>query len=237
LLAAAVTIAAQPAAGQSRQPWRLTLAASTQQGDYGTTTQTTTESLTVALRRTLSEGDVTLTAPVLWITTQPAGGAPSTASGLSDIRITGRYFAWTSRDYQTLLNAVGEVKLPTGDSKRGLGSGAMDETFGVEWTRMLTRAHFVFADVAYTLVGDPPKVNLYDQFRLSLGGGTFFTDRLVGSVAFEERTPAAAGLADSQEVIASLVWSGPIGLQGAVNIGLSNAAPDHGMTVGMFVKF
>lgn len=236
LLVLALTSAQAAGAAPSREPWRVGLSAGVQSGDYGTETETTAYQAWVTLRRLFAWGNVHLLLPYTRVTST-TDTTRTTESGPGDVRVGGRYYAYESPDFRTALALVGEVKLPTAEAEQRLGTGETDVRIGAEGTRFVTADVYLFADPAYTIVGDPPGEALNDQWQLALGGGGFLSDRVAVSVAYERRSNVFPGTADPEEVVFAISRAGTIGLQGAVNLGLSDGAPDTGLVVGAVARF
>ncbi len=207
-----------------------------QVGDYGTATTTTALYAWLTVRRLFPWGDLHAVLPYTRLSSE-SGGATTSASGVGDVGLGARYFVYESSDYRTSLAAIGRVKLPTADEQQDLGTGETDATLGLEFTRFVTPRTYVFADLAYTRVGDPPDEPLNDQGRLTAGTGGFVSERVALSAAYERRGSPFPGTPDAEELLLALNRKGTPSVHGAVNYGLSTGAPDYGVTAGITFRF
>jgi hypothetical protein len=95
-------------------------------------------------------------------------------------------------------------------------------------------------DAGYTVIGDPPGLDYNNNWWYELGFGRDFAEGMVNVSAF-----LAAGrtivtdLPDARDVVlvGSLKGSGGWRFQVAGQFGLSDGAPDHGITVSASRRF
>ena len=126
--------------------WQTGLSFSYLTGDYGEDENTDIYYGTVNVKRYLEKGDVTLTVPYLDISSdgvtfvggqvEPISGGDS-GSGLGDIILKGRYYAFEQDGPMPFIDLVGSIKFPTADEDEGLGTGKADFTWMVEVARRL----------------------------------------------------------------------------------------------------
>lgn len=175
---AIVLVAATPGWAQ-REHFQLKFGAGYDRGDFGTSETTQTAYAPVTLRYLGERFDVGVTGSFVYldspedvtivdgrptITGQPTGR--DQVAGIGDTIIRARYFlldepgpgSW----YGGLAPFV-KLKLPTGDEDRGLGTGEYDVGLGLEFDKQFADIFFIFGDVSYTFMGDPPDQNFRDR--------------------------------------------------------------------------
>src|SRR5262245_57638833 len=155
------------------------------QGTYGT--GHTTQILEVPFRADWSATDrldLSLTIPYLWVrgrgdTTIVNGrpvrvvgrrpGQETTEDGLADILGEIDYTLLEDKGFVPDLTPFLEIKFPTADSSRGLGTGEFDEKIGFYITKKLAEQWTAHLDPSYTFVGSPPRTHLRNVFDWSVG--------------------------------------------------------------------
>jgi hypothetical protein len=121
-----------------------------------------------------------------------------------------------------------------------LGTGRTDEGFGIEVSRSLGAGFLAMADGGYTIIGDPSDFNYNDNWWYELGLGRDFADGLYNVSAFyAEDRALVPGLANAQELLAAVSFRATQGWRFQVSgqYGLSDGAPDHGITLGASRRF
>ena len=110
---------------------------------------------------------------------------------------------------------------------------------GMELTQRLPSNFVAFADTGYTIIGRVQGVGLRNQWYYDLGLGYYFTKILLGSVYYEEWRAVVEGLQNPQDLLFALNWTVTDAwrLNSALQIGLSDGAPDYGITFGASVRF
>lgn len=172
-------------------------------------------------------------------TTTRAAGQKVTTTGLGDIILRGRYYVVEEKDVLPLIAVTGRVKIPTADEQQGLGTGALDYGFGVEMSKLLGEKWIAFLDGGYNMIGDPDGLDLRNQHWYDVGAGYYLTKDLLASVYFEEYRSLVAGLVNIRDVFfavnytASTAWR----FNGGVTVGVSNGAPDYGISLGAGYRF
>jgi hypothetical protein len=195
----------------------------------GTTGRTTNTSTTV---RTTSD-----------LNLRPGTGAlldKVTVCGMGDIVVRGRYFLLDERAFLPTIAVRAHVKTPTASAERGLGTGKSDEGVGLEISRTLPGGLMTMVDGGYTVIGKPAGVDFNNNWWYDIGLGQSLANGAVNfSVFFEEYRAIVPGLANAQEVLAALTVKGASGwrLQVTGQLGLSDGAPDHGITFGASRRF
>lgn len=165
--------------------------------------------------------------------------SPTSDSGIGDIIFKARYYLLDERGPLPTVALFSRTKFPTADSERGLGTGEFDQGFGVETSKMLTDRWIGFADLGYTFIGDPPGLDLRNQWNYALGAGYYFTKTFLGSLFYEERTALVSGLANPRDLLFAANWtpSPRVRFQSSFEVGLSSGAPNYGLTGGLAVRF
>lgn len=165
--------------------------------------------------------------------------ARTTESGLGDTIVRGRYYILDGNQVVPTIALIGRVKIPTADSAKGLGTGRFDETFGMELTQRLPSNFMLFADAGYTFIGHVQGAGFRNQWYYNLGVGYYFSKSLMGSLYYEEWRSVVQGFQNPQILLGALNWSATnaISLTSALQVGLSDGAPNYGLTVGAYVRF
>ncbi|HLY08464.1 MAG TPA: transporter [Planctomycetota bacterium] len=125
---------------------------------------------------------------------------PKTVGGLGDILVDAGYYVIDTQDEHPYLLLDGEIKIPTADDERALGTGSADETI-----RATTGATFfnhlkVTADLAYQFIGQPEDIlssvtDYHNTINVGGGVGYKFTSantlwaKFDGSTAIVSHTP------------------------------------------------
>lgn len=169
----------------------------------------------------------------------PVSPFPSQACGTGDIVVRGRYYVVDEHGWAPTIALRGHVKAPTASAERGLGTGRPDEGVGVEVSRAFAGT-FVMADVGYTVIGDPTGFDYDDNWWYDVGVGQDLARGVVNlSVFFEEYSSIVPGLPTARDILAAVMIRGAGGwrLQVSGQFGLSDGAPDHGLSVGLSRRF
>ncbi len=163
----------------------------------------------------------------------------TTQSGIGDMLLQGRYYVLDETGLLPTVALIARVKFPTADASRGLGTGEFDEKFGVQLSKSLTDRWISFADLGYTFIGSPPGISLKNQWNYDIGLGYYLTPNLLGSVYYEYWTAVVPGLQDPQDLYFDLSYklTQMFRLNAGFLVGLSDGAPDYGVTGGLAVRF
>ena len=156
----------------AEQPrFRVKLAVTYEQGDFGTAETTRTLFAPLTLQYLGDQFDLGVTVPFIAQETGPGvvavEGAPQpcsssgrgndcpdddvaaakqTAAGLGDIVVKGRYYLIDDRGALPAVSPFAKVKFPTADDQKGLGTGELDWGFGVELEKRVG-SFILFGDV------------------------------------------------------------------------------------------
>ena len=163
----------------------------------------------------------------------------STDCGIGDLILRGRYYLVDEREWIPTIAVTGRIKMPTADANRGLGTGEFDESAGLEVNKKLFGQWWGFMDFGYTLIGDPSDVNLRNQWYYDLGVGHDLTKNLLLSMYYEEYRALIAGLSNPRDLLFALNYkaSDLLRFNAATLVGLSDGAPDYGLTGGISWRF
>jgi hypothetical protein len=238
-------------------------------GDYGTGSTTTMTALPISIRRLFDDGDITLVVmPYLSITSDCSvtliGSIPNrtdgtcattsdprnprkppkvrpartTERGLGDTILRGRYYLLDDRGLLPTVAVTAKIKIPTANRAQGLGTGEFDEGLGFELSKKLGE-WIGFADVGYTNLGDPPGLDLHNQWNYDLGVGYYFSKELMASLFYEEWTAVIPELQNPRDLLlaANYVATQAFRLNASVARGLSDGAPNWAFTAGVAIRF
>jgi hypothetical protein len=166
-------------------------------------------------------------------------GQKVTNSGLGDIILRGRYYAVEEKEYVPLIALTTRIKIPTASESKGLGTGALDHGYGVELSKMLGDKWITFLDGGYNFIGDPEGRELQNQYWFDVGGGHYLTKSFLVSVYYEEYRSLVSDRVNIRDFFfafnykASDAWR----FNGGVTAGVSNSAPDYGVSLGTSYRF
>ncbi len=175
----------------------------------------------------LRPGTTTLTSPV-------------TTCGTGDIVVRGRYYVVDERGWMPTIAVRGHVKAPTASAERGLGTGRPDEGVAIEVSRTIAGGAMAMVDGGYTVIGKPEGVEFNNNWWYAVGiGQDLGKGALNLSAFFEESRSIVPGLANARDVLAAVSLKGAAGwrVQVTGQFGLSDGAPDHGVTFGASRRF
>lgn len=171
-------------------------------------------------------------------TSAPAQEA--TGCGMGDIIVRGRYYILNENSILPDVAIRGHVKLPTASAERGLGTGRPDEGIAVEGTRTFATGTLVMVDGGYTFIGKPAGVDYTNSWWYDVGIGQDLARGVVNlSLFFEEYGAIVPGYENARQLLGVVSLKGTNGwrVQVAGELGLSDGAPDHGITFGASRRF
>jgi len=170
-----------------------------------------------------------------------ASAAPATtACGLGDIIVRGRYYVVDERGWLPTIAVRAHVKAPTASEEKGLGTGRPDEGVGIEVSRTIGRGLMAMVDGGYTKIGDQAPFDFTNTSWYDVGlAQDLAHERVNLSVFFEEYRALVQGLENSRTLIAALSVKSASGwrVQVSGDFGMSDGAPDHGFTFGASRRF
>jgi len=239
--------------------WQLSSSITYESGTFGTGTRTDIVYIPFTLKRLFNQGDLGLTLPFVILKTtgettlvdgkpqrirtgRQTSLAPTgtvTKGGVGDMILKGRYYAVDEHGLLPTIALVAKIKFPTADESQGLGTGEFDEGVGVEISRTFLTDFIAYFDISYTIIGSPAGTDLRNQTVYDIGLGYKFTQQLLGSIFYEERTALIAGQPNPRSLLftADYKVTQTFRLNAMVEAGLSNGSPDYGLTAGASVRF
>lgn len=242
--------------------WRIGASLTYQSGDYGTGSRTTLWSAPLTVRRFFSDGDLTVTIPYLHLhsagsvtvvngipiqisntkTTRQRQQLPptiTTADGLGDITVQGRFYLVDEHAGIPTISLTAKLKTPTANPDLGLGTGEFDENVGIEVMKKLGEDFIAFFDGSYTFIGKQPGLNLLNQWFYDVGLGYRVSQKLMISAYYQEFYKLVATQVNPRELLFSASYKATpaLRLNASTTAGLSNGAPQYGITGGISVQF
>jgi len=162
-----------------------------------------------------------------------------TEDGLGDILVKGRYYVLEETDTLPLVGITGNIKLPTADEHKGLGTGELDAGFGFEFSKNFSDSWQAYFDIGYTFLGDPPGTDLRNQWFFDIGAGYYLAPELLVSAYYEESRALVAGEDNPRDLFLALNYdfSSEIEFTAGLLLGLSDGASDYGFTGGIRFRF
>jgi hypothetical protein len=163
----------------------------------------------------------------------------TTDSGLGDVILRGRYYLIEERGIVPLVALTGRIKFPTADADHGLGTGEFDEGVGAELTKSLGERWLAYLDGGYNWIGDAPGTNFNNQWWYDVGVGHDLTDYLHLSLFYEEYRALVDRVNNARDLLMAADYTAGSGvhLTGSLLVGLSNGAPDYGVSGGIRFYF
>jgi hypothetical protein len=165
-------------------------------------------------------------------------GAPSGSQrncGMGDVVVRGRYFVLDEHGWAPTIALRAHVKAPTASAERELGTGKPDEGVGMEVSRTTPGGTTLMLDGGYTFIGKPAGALYNNNWWYDVGVGQDLVKGVLNlSVFFEEDRSIVPGFANARDVLAAVTVKHGRGwrVQVSGQLGLSDGAPDHGVTFG-----
>ena len=163
----------------------------------------------------------------------------SSASGLGDVILRGRYYLVEETSTMPLIALTARIKMPTADADAGLGTGQFDEGLGVEFSKKLSERWTGFLDGGYTFIGDPEGVEFRNQWWYDIGSGYEVNKNWNLSLYYEEYRAVVTSVNNARDLLFSALFKPTSALRctGSFLVGLSNGAPNYGLTAGLSYRF
>ncbi len=230
------------------------------QGRYGTRRTTEILSVPFKLRWSVTDRlDLSVTVPYVWehgpnifatvgrvnrapqrvnARRRPLRARVTTEDGLGDVLLDGSYVLLEAGDALPEVSGFADIKFPTADANKGLGTGEFDETIGLDVVKTFAR-WTTSLDASYTFVGSPPRIPLRNSFGWSAGLGYDATSSFRLSSYLEGATATAQHLRDPLDVRVVAEWKpgARVKLKAGVLKGLSSGSPSFGLLAGLEVGF
>lgn len=153
--------------------------------------------ITATYARIEQAGNVTLTADGPAILGAGGAGRPpwqssppgADADGTGDIFITEELLlSRGGKGRRPFLALVFDLKIPTADEKKGLGTGERDWGVGLSYVQPVSKSWQILGEAGYRFMGDPEGVDFEDRRRLAAGIAAF-AGRVQWRLIAEEITP------------------------------------------------
>ena len=160
------------------------------------------------------------------------------ASGIGDTTFSLSYRFVDESDSLPEMSVHGDVKLPTADEDKGLGTGETDYCLGIELIKEIG-AWTVDVGMDYNILGDPDGYDLdnyvaaYGDLSTGLGPGLTTIFKLYGAQAPSEESDAE--LTVGLECDYAIEHLGSV--YAGVDAGLSDGSPDFSLSVGYSMSF
>ena len=192
----------------------------------------------VGTRTSGSQGNGTGTGQGKKVAETPQDTA-SSSSGLGDVVLRGRYYLVEETSTVPLIALTARVKIPTASADAGLGTGEFDEGLGAELTKKLSARWRGFLDGGYTIIGDPEGVNFRNRWWYDIGAGYDVNQDLNVSLYYEEYRAVVDTVNNARDLFFSGLFKPTSALRcsGGFLVGLSNGAPNYGLTAGLSYRF
>jgi len=171
----------------------------------------------------------------------PEGGTESdtveSEGGLGDIVLDGTYYAaypGELADWAPGIDLSGNIKFPTADEDKGLGTGEFDVGLEIGLYRWLSSAVIVFGDWKYIFIGEPEGRDFDNQIIYDIGFGYKISEKWLHSFLIEGRTAVSENGKDSVSAIYALSCDIRENLDcfASLEAGLSEGAPDYSVSIG-----
>jgi hypothetical protein len=163
----------------------------------------------------------------------------SSSSGLGDVILRGRYYLVEETSTIPLIALTARVKMPTASADDGLGTGKFDEGFGMESSKKLSERWRGFVDGGYTFIGDPDGVNFRNRWWYDIGAGYDVNQKWNLSLYYEEYRAVVTTVNNARDLFFTALFKPTSDLRssGSLLVGLSNGAPNYGLTAGLSYRF
>jgi hypothetical protein len=158
--------------------------------------------------------------------------------GLGDITAKAGYVVVPEGDLMPKLRPYLTVKFPTGDSSRGLGTGAFDEGVAVELSKWLGN-WYSFAEAGYVFQGRSSILPVRDYVSYDAGGGYLVREKFLPMLIVKGATPPVQGSSDLLEVRLKMKYqlTQTMFLEGYLSKGMTANSPDYGSGLAVSYDF
>ena len=154
-------------------------------------------------------------------------------SGIGDVYVSVGHKQVVENPGDNLLRISFAIKLPTADETRGLGTGETDYGLFASYLHRNSVLNWTFSG-GYIVNGDPPGIEISDLLYYGVAAGKRFR-RSYTSLGLEGGKQSLAGVDDPLELVGDYFYhvSGRQFIHLTFLVGLSDASPDYGFTVGV----
>ncbi|HJV37100.1 transporter [Geomonas sp.] len=167
-----------------------------------------------------------------------AGSGGSAESGLGDMIAKAGYVLVPEGDYKPKIRPYLQVKFPTGDQNKALGTGTFSESIFVELSKQLGN-WYSFAETGYTFQGSSSRIALKNYLSYDAGIGYGIADSFLPMVIVKGSGAPVAGSGDLLEVRLKLKYlaTQSTGIEGYLAKGITTNSPDYGSGLAVFHDF
>ena len=170
----------------------------------------------------------------------PNTGGRSSETGAGDLLAAGQIWALLGSAKRPWVALLAEVKIPTADEDKGLGTGEVDIRYGARLVQNMGRSS-LFVDASYTQMGDPDGIDLENVSRVGVGLAHPLGERHQLYAFIEDRTHPAPGGDDRVQLLfgdtVRLGATQESRLITTLLVGLSDTAADWGFVIGFERRF
>ncbi len=128
-----------------------------------------------------------------------------TESGIGDITAAVGYSFLPAAADGLLIEVNGQVKFPTADENKGLGTGEFDYSAQVDLSKLFG-ALTPFVTAGYTITGDSDRIDYNNVFYSSIGVAYSLTDAVSIKASYDYRRKATDNADDAEEASIFLSW-------------------------------
>lgn len=201
--------------GLAADQTRMSVSAYLSTGDYGTSTDTDIQSVSLGLRH--KTGPWTFKASVPWLRIEgssnvlPDGtvvagpGVSKTREGLGDISLSLGYRLFYDQNRRVGASLRGKVKLPTADEDESLGTGKPDYTIELVPYALLSRTT-LFGALGYRFYGDTATTDYRDVWLARAGFSHPLNAEQDAGVSASYRQSNRAGKDDRRSLMLFHTW-------------------------------
>lgn len=240
-------------AEEARKDWRLSSSLNYESGTYGTGVRSSSFYIPFTVKRTFGNAFASVTLPYVsqstdggvsnvggkFVKTGRGGASRTTQSGLGDVIARAGYDVMVEDPQPIDLAVVAKFKLPTAQRSKGLGTGEFDAGVGVEGAKTVAPGWTVLTDLYFTLIGDPPGLDLNNQIAADVGVAHLISEGLTGTLLLGGSNaiyPGGSAVVDMRALLAYRV-NDTASINGGLLAGLSQAASDYGFSLGGTLRF
>lgn len=158
-------------------------------------------------------------------------------TGIGDIPLKVSYYYMPNTEQPLLKSSFfkfsGQIKFPSADENKGLGTGEFDYTLETQWIKPME--HYTpFTTLGYTYVGKTSESILVNRWFYKVGTVYQWQKNFQSGIMYTYKQPSSKPRQSDQKLIGFFNWRLPEsqwGIEGYTLAGLTNAAPDYAVGV------
>lgn len=172
------------------------------------------------------------------VSSSTAANQSQPESGLGDIIARASYVLVPEGDLKPRIRPYFQIKFPTADAGKSLGTGTFAEGPVVEISKRLGD-WYSFAEAGYIFQGSSSRLALKNYFSYDAGFGYAIADKYMPMLMVKGSTAPVAGSTDLLEVRLKLKYmaAAHTGLEGYAAKGMTTNSPDYGCGLAVFHDF